>query len=108
MNKGHCQVFHWWWRQGHRPCRTQPGEPEGAVADLKAGSTKLLPLAGDITSDTDVDTIYEKVLAEFGTVDILVNATGAMNVGPIGVLQPSKWWENFVSLTVPTCGPPMC
>lgn len=30
---------------------------EGIVGDLKVGSAKLLPLVGDITSDTDVDTI---------------------------------------------------
>ncbi|ROW16753.1 hypothetical protein VPNG_01590 [Cytospora leucostoma] len=68
---------------------------EAVVADLKSDSTKLLPLAGDITSDTDVDAIYNKVLAAFGKVDVLVNAAGAMNVGPIGVLEPPKWWENF-------------
>ncbi|ROV87536.1 hypothetical protein VMCG_10684 [Cytospora schulzeri] len=68
---------------------------DGVVADLKADSAKLLPIVGDITSDTDVDAIYKKALAEFSKVDILVNAAGAMNVGPIGVIEPSKWWENF-------------
>lgn len=69
---------------------------QSAIEDLKSDTTRVLPLSGSVTSQAAVDDIFKKVISEFGKVDVLVNAAGVMNVGPIGVLDSDKWWENFV------------
>ncbi|RYP22835.1 hypothetical protein DL765_001431 [Monosporascus sp. GIB2] len=48
-------------------------------------------------SQTDVDAVYEKAIDDFSHVNVLVNFHGAMNVGSIAAVAPSKWWGNLVS-----------
>ncbi|RYP18851.1 hypothetical protein DL767_009753 [Monosporascus sp. MG133] len=58
-------------------------------------SFKVVSIAADVTSQTDVDAVCKKAVDEFGRVDILVNAHRGMNVGSIGAIDLSKWWMNF-------------
>lgn len=51
----------------------------------------------DVSSETDVKTLYEKVKAKFGKADDLVNSAGTMGGGLVGEVEPSAWWQDFVS-----------
>lgn len=68
---------------------------ESVAKELK-GNT--LVAAGDVTKEEDVKAIFEKAIAKFGTVDVVLNAAGISNYGAIGEMNPSQWWAEHVSL----------
>lgn len=71
---------------------------EAAAADLPAQlQDRVLTVAGNIASQEFADSAIKQAVSKFGQVDVLVNAAGAMNVGPVDKLESSDWWENFVS-----------
>lgn len=72
-----------------------------AAADLPDQS-RVLIAAGDTASQEAADKIFKDAVSKFGQVDVLVNGAGAMNLGPVGQLGSSEWWENFVSCAYPT------
>lgn len=65
------------------------------VASHFKGNT--LVAAGDITKEEDVRSIFEKAVAKFGSVDVVVNSAGLLSYGTIGELEPSNWWADHVS-----------
>ncbi|KAF9732656.1 hypothetical protein PMIN02_003283 [Paraphaeosphaeria minitans] len=67
-----------------------------SVAKELKGNT--LVAAGDITNEENVKAIFEKAIARFGTVDVVLNAAGIFNYGTIGDMGPSQWWAEHVSL----------
>ncbi|KAL1873942.1 hypothetical protein Daus18300_003815 [Diaporthe australafricana] len=62
--------------------------------DLDAGS-RGLPIAADSIVQDEVDAMFCQARDHYGRVDFLINAAGTMNVGPIGTLSSSDWWQNF-------------
>ncbi|KAK7190301.1 hypothetical protein DPSP01_006125 [Paraphaeosphaeria sporulosa] len=52
----------------------------------------ILVASGDITKEDDVKAIFEKAIAKFGAVDVVLNAAGIVNYGTIGEMEPSQWW----------------
>lgn len=65
------------------------------VAKDIAAPTKAIIVPTDVLSLAACEDVFKKAVAEFGHVDALVNAAGAMNVGAIGELNPDAWWMNF-------------
>lgn len=70
---------------------------QAAHRDLDAGG-KVLPIAANILLQEEADGVFRQALDKFGHVDVLVNASGTMKAGPIGILTTEEWWENFVRL----------
>lgn len=61
---------------------------------------EVLPIRADVTDDGDVERLIEETVAEFGTVDILVN-----NVGTTGSFEklgdvPREEWRHVVETTL--------
>lgn len=56
------------------------------VADFPG---EVLTVPTDITDPKQVDTLIEKTIAEFGQIDILVNAAGAGILKPYNSLEPA-------------------
>ena len=54
------------------------GKLEETAKALKVPS---LVVSGNVTSESDVESVFEKAVAEFGKLDMLINAAGAMNRG---------------------------
>ncbi len=61
-------------------CARNEGPLDETAATIEG---EVLPVAGDLTSQADVDRVVERTVAEFGPVDILVN-----NVGILGSEKP--------------------
>jgi NAD(P)-dependent dehydrogenase (short-subunit alcohol dehydrogenase family) len=57
----------------------------------------VLVRKADVSSETDVKILYEKVKAKFGKADALVNSAGTMGGGLVGEVEPSACWQDFVS-----------
>jgi NADP-dependent 3-hydroxy acid dehydrogenase YdfG len=69
---------------------------EQAASEMKG---ELLIAAADISKEDDVKSVFEKTVAKYGKVDVLVNAAGHTNVeAMIGKVSPSQWWLDYVSL----------
>lgn len=61
-----------------------------AIADLE-GPGERLGLVGDISSDTDVQSMVQTVLDRFGVVDILVNNAGVFPVTDLRSITLATW-----------------
>ncbi len=64
---------------------------EAAAVMEKELGLKVLPLRLDVTSAEEIDACYEKVMAEFGRVDILINNSGATWGAPSLEFPPDAW-----------------
>jgi NADP-dependent 3-hydroxy acid dehydrogenase YdfG len=59
---------------------------------------ELLTVPTDIISSESVSALWEKVKANFGHADILINNAGTFNSGgPISEAAADAWWSDFVS-----------
>jgi len=74
-----------------------------AVADeVKRLGQRSLAVKADITSKADVDNFVQKVVAEFGTIDILVN-NAAMNIrAPLLELR-EEGWDKVINTDLKGC-----
>lgn len=68
---------------------------QDAGSELK--SDKVLVAAGDIIKEEDVQSIFDRAIGKFGTVDVVVNTAGYRSEGAIGEVPPSEWWKDHVS-----------
>jgi NAD(P)-dependent dehydrogenase (short-subunit alcohol dehydrogenase family) len=67
------------------------GELEAVAEEVKKSGRRALAIQADITQKADVDNLVQKTLAEFGTIDILVN-NAAMNImSPLLELREEGW-----------------
>jgi NADP-dependent 3-hydroxy acid dehydrogenase YdfG len=61
-------------------------------------SVKVLAVPIDITDEKAVNQLFERVKAEFGHADVLVNNAGVIGgQGNIHEADIDGWWRNFVS-----------
>ena len=69
----------------------EDGELEAVAAKIRKMGRRSLAVQADITQKADVDGLVQKTLAEFGTVDLLVN-NAAMNIrAPLLELKEEGW-----------------
>jgi short-subunit dehydrogenase len=58
-------------------------ELERAREDLERYGVEVLTIPCDVREEDDVKSAFDRILARFGSVDVLVNNAGIMQVGPI-------------------------
>lgn len=61
---------------------------------------KVLIHCTDVTAETDVQALYDKILENGFKVDVLINNAGHLNNANIGETEPSLWWSDFVSTPI--------
>jgi 3-oxoacyl-[acyl-carrier protein] reductase len=54
-----------------------------AVAEIEAAGGRALAVRADVASAADVDALFDKTLATFGSIDVVVNSAGIMPLSPI-------------------------
>ena len=57
----------------------------------KFGQENVASLVGDITSKSQVDTLFGEIKSTFGPISILVNCAGIMKQSPFGELSEELW-----------------
>ena len=84
--------------------------PLGTIArtasEVVAKGRRALPVKLDVTSDGDIRPMVERVMLEFGHIDILVN-----NAALMGSVAPDFWAARrtrSTPTTGPTCARPPC
>jgi 3-oxoacyl-[acyl-carrier protein] reductase len=53
------------------------------VHEIEASGGKAIAIQGDVANAADVQLLFEKTLAEFGQIDVVVNNAGIMPLSPI-------------------------
>ncbi|RAZ67799.1 SDR family oxidoreductase [Planococcus maitriensis] len=66
---------------------------------LEAKGVKTLALACDVTNPADVKNVVEKTVETFGTIDILVNNSGASWGAPVSEM-PLEAWNKVMAVNV--------
>ena len=74
-------------------------------AEIANSGTKSFVVPTDVTSESDVKTLFERTMQEFGRVDILINNSGVFDGGPIEDLSLEAWQK---VLAVNLTGPFLC
>jgi 3-hydroxybutyrate dehydrogenase len=64
---------------------------QSAARDLDKSGPKALAVAMDVTDETQVSAGFEKAIASFGKLDILVSNAGVQHIAPIHELEFNDW-----------------
>jgi NAD(P)-dependent dehydrogenase (short-subunit alcohol dehydrogenase family) len=75
-------------RRGSRVaiCARDADELERARLDLEGRGARVLALACDVTDRAQVETLARDLTAQWGSIDVLVNDAGVIQVGPLDTL----------------------
>ena len=66
-----------------------------SAAEIAAMGVRTLAVPTDVAKESDVIALFERAMAEFGRVDLLVNNAGVIDGGPIDELTLEKWRATF-------------
>jgi NAD(P)-dependent dehydrogenase (short-subunit alcohol dehydrogenase family) len=87
-------------------CGRDPEALERARAGLEAIGAEVFALPADVADRGAVATLIEQVTARFGTLDVLVNNAGVIEVGPAETMTIADYEEamavNFWGMVYPT------
>jgi NAD(P)-dependent dehydrogenase (short-subunit alcohol dehydrogenase family) len=72
---------------------------EGVAEEIRALGRRSLAVPADVTGEADVQSMVQKVTAEFSRVDILVNAAGIVSLKPT-IEYPVEEWERVISVNL--------
>jgi sorbitol-6-phosphate 2-dehydrogenase len=65
----------------------------------RALGRRSLAVPADVTGEADVQSMVQKVTAEFSRIDILVNAAGIVSLKPT-IEYPVEEWERVISVNL--------
>lgn len=72
-------------------CDINLNSAEGVAKEIASMGRKALALKVDVSNSTDVKSMVERVLAEFGRIDILINNAGICKVASIEETSEEDW-----------------
>lgn len=64
---------------------------EAAAEEMRSLGVEALAVPTDVTVEAEVVTLFERTMAHFGRLDILVNSSGAFDGGPLETLSLEAW-----------------
>ncbi|HJY82752.1 MAG TPA: glucose 1-dehydrogenase [Candidatus Binatia bacterium] len=85
--------------------RTQVDLDNVAAEVHAATGRRVIGVAADVTKEADISIMVQKVMAEFGKIDILINNAGIGGTTPILDLQEAEW-DRYMDLNLK--GPVLC
>jgi len=68
-----------------------PADAEAVAEEIRRCGAKAVIHRADVANESDVQAMFEKARAEFGTVDILVNNAGIQKDAPFHELSLAQW-----------------
>ena len=58
---------------------------------LEATGNTVIPVSGDVTKPSDIESVVKKAIDSFGKIDILVNNAGTASSGPFDAADDDVW-----------------
>jgi len=72
-------------------CEMSDGKLENVAEEIRRFGRRCLAVKADITQKNEVSNLAQKVIEEFGTIDILVNNAAVITRGPFFELAEGDW-----------------
>jgi NAD(P)-dependent dehydrogenase (short-subunit alcohol dehydrogenase family) len=85
--------------------RTQADLDTVAGEIHEATARRVIGVAADVTKEADIAAMVQRVMAEFGKIDVLINNAGIGGTTPILDLQEEEW-DRYMNLNLK--GPVLC
>lgn len=82
-----------------------PLELQDSAEEMRSLGAKILDVVTDLTREDQVLALFDRCLAEFGRLDVLVNNAGAFEGGPLDTLSTAAW-DNVINVNLR--GPFLC
>ncbi len=73
---------------------------EATVQQIISNGGSAVPGAADVASKEQVDRLFDDVLQRFGTVDVLVNNAGLINVERHFLEADESWWDRVLTVNL--------
>lgn len=73
---------------------------EATVRQIISNGGSAIPGAADVSSKEQVDRLFDDVLERFGTVDVLVNNAGLINVERHFLEADEAWWDRVLAVNL--------
>jgi NAD(P)-dependent dehydrogenase (short-subunit alcohol dehydrogenase family) len=73
---------------------------EATVQQIISNGGSAVPGAADVASKEQVDRLFDDVLQRFGTVDVLVNNAGLINVERHFLEADEAWWDRVLTVNL--------
>lgn len=70
---------------------SHPEAAEKIVADLRAMGRQAIALPGDVSDEAQVQAMFARMVAEFGTIHLLVNNAGLQADAPFAEMTLAQW-----------------
>lgn len=71
--------------------RSQSREAQDVVAEIEALGRRAVAYEADVSKEDDVNSLFKRMLDEFGTIDILVNNAGQQRDAPFDEMTLDDW-----------------
>ncbi len=68
---------------------------DGLAGEIRAAGQQALVLPGDVSSNADVHAVVDGLVAQWGTIDVLVNNAGILTVSLVEDLAEEAWDKVF-------------
>ena len=97
-----CQVAYTLANRGYAIAANDLEEPDETLEELRRVGAGTLSVPGDVSDEATVQEMVEKVVSEFGRIDVLVNNAGLMAINPAEETTLDDWRRMLeVNLTGP-------
>jgi 3-oxoacyl-[acyl-carrier protein] reductase len=68
--------------------------------EVAAGIPEAIGIAADVSSKTQVDTMFDNLLGRFGTIDVLVNNAGDIYAARHFLDGDEAWWDHVLGVNL--------
>ncbi len=77
-----------------------PAGVEAVVKEITSDGGLAIDGVADVSKKSEVDALFDKVLARFGTVDVLVNNAGLIDVERHFLDGDEAWWDRVLAVNL--------
>ncbi|MGN6530231.1 MAG: SDR family oxidoreductase [Ginsengibacter sp.] len=70
---------------------THPENAEAVVKKIEDNGGKAMAIKADVSNESEVQSMFQQMIAKFGTIDILVNNAGIQKDSPLESMSLADW-----------------